>query len=507
MIRPRSTSRFAALLTLFGAALVVLGGTPSCKPGAVADAVRPSDPTSASVIDSPAGPCREVDKRGEPLVVDWKAEERAELELAMRDGVAVVHYDCKGLSLVRDCNVEGVYGYRSVTLKEQVIDLENADELRANLPAFGGALAAKLEGELKRGSKLDVALAIAGKARTSRKEATAKELSGSCKGATHFVRGAYVGAFALSTATRAEVRTAAQVFGASAEGASQSKKSVMNTDGSIEGCRTAPADTEKPAPKCSALLRLELVELGAAPASVAGQSGEPVVAGCPDGLVRREGKCAAPVAKVAHTCKWDDNADCEAQCALGDLGSCTNLGFRQNPHLPEGNQRAKELFERACNGGEQTGCYRLGGLLAEGRPGVTADPARAVTVLERACAAGVGASCRDASVYYDLGVPGIAQDTTRALEYLRRGCNVGDGAACVQIAYRYRDGKGVPRDTRRAAEYFQKGIDGRLAPPYYELGLLYSKGDGVPKNAERAKALFKTACDMKDARACDALGK
>ena len=506
MIRP-SSSRFVAFVSLFGSALAVLGSTPSCKPGAAAEAVRPADPSSASVIDATSGPCREVDKRGEPLVVDWKAEERAELELAMRDGVAVVHYDCKGLSLVRDCNVEGVYGYRSVTLKEQVIDLENADELRANLPAFGGALAAKLDGELKRGSKLDVALAIAGKARTSRKEASVKELSGSCKGATHFVRGAYVGAFALSTATRADVRTAAQVFGASAEGASQSKKSVMNVDGSIEGCRSAPADSDKPAPKCSALLRLELVELGAAPPSVAGQTGEPVVAGCPEGLVRREGKCTAPAAKVAHTCKWDDTADCEAQCTLGDLASCTNLGFRQNPRLPEGNQRAKELFERACNGGEPTGCYRLGVLLAEGREGVSADPARAAKVLEQACAAGVGASCRDASVYYDLGVPGIAQDVARSLAYQRRGCNSGDGASCVQIAYRYRDGKGVPRDPGRAAEYFQKGLDGRLAPSYYELGLLYSKGEGVPKNAERAKALFKTACDMKDARACDELKK
>ncbi len=478
----------------------------ACKVGGAAEAVRPADPTSTAAIDAPTGPCREVDKQGEPLIVDWRAEQRAELELAMKDGVAVVHYDCAGLKLVNDCSVEGVYGYRSVTLKEQIIKLESSDELRANLPAFGAALAAKLDGELKRGSKLDVALAIAGKARTARREANQAELKGSCAGATHFVRGAFVGAFAMQTATRAEARTAAQVFGAGADAASASAKQVMNRDGSVEKCRAAPAESERATPMCSAILRLELVALGSAPATAQG-GGEPVVAGCPSGLVLREGKCAAPAANAPHTCKYPDAADCEAQCTAGDLASCTNLGFLQNPRTPEGNKRAKELFERACTGGELSGCYRLGGLLAEGREGVGSDPERSAELYERACAGGIGSSCRDSSIYYELETKGFSKDLARATSLLRRGCSAGDGASCVAMGYRFRDGKGVTRDPAKAAEFFRRGLDGRLAPPYYELGLLHEKGDGVAKSPEIAKGYFTTACQMKDQRACQKLGK
>jgi hypothetical protein len=38
--------------------------------------------------------CHVIENDGEPLVVDWRAEQRGDLEIAMRDRVAVVAYDC-----------------------------------------------------------------------------------------------------------------------------------------------------------------------------------------------------------------------------------------------------------------------------------------------------------------------------------------------------------------------------------------------------------------------------
>ncbi|HSN98959.1 MAG TPA: hypothetical protein VLS89_11760, partial [Candidatus Nanopelagicales bacterium] len=131
--------------------LLSLPALTSCGPGAAAETIRPNDPTAAEALGEPGGECREVGSTGEPLVVDWKPELRGDLEIAMREGVAVVSYSCEGIKLLKDCRIEGSYGYLGMTKKEQVVRLQNADELRANLPLSGGSIG----GELARGSSLD----------------------------------------------------------------------------------------------------------------------------------------------------------------------------------------------------------------------------------------------------------------------------------------------------------------------------------------------------------------
>jgi len=48
----------------------------------------------------------------------------------MREGVAVVAYFCDGIRLLKDCHIDGQYGFMGMTRREQVVRLENADELR-----------------------------------------------------------------------------------------------------------------------------------------------------------------------------------------------------------------------------------------------------------------------------------------------------------------------------------------------------------------------------------------
>ena len=94
----------------------------------------------------------------------------------MKQGVAVVAYDCHALRLLKSCSIDGSYGFMGMTRKEQVVRLENADEIHANLPLTAGALVAKLGGDLTRGSTLDVALIIVGKRRSTWRHATAGDL-------------------------------------------------------------------------------------------------------------------------------------------------------------------------------------------------------------------------------------------------------------------------------------------------------------------------------------------
>jgi hypothetical protein len=90
-------------ISLVAVASSSCGGTP-------AEAIRPKDQTYASAMGEPSGggaACRDPEAYGEPLVVEWKPEQRGDLEVLMRDGVAIVAHDCEGLKLLKDCKVDG----------------------------------------------------------------------------------------------------------------------------------------------------------------------------------------------------------------------------------------------------------------------------------------------------------------------------------------------------------------------------------------------------------------
>src|SRR5688572_20173560 len=110
-------TRNATLGTIMGAALLS-----SCvrKP-LVADKVRPDDPTAADARKSQS--VYVIEAQGQPLIVDWQPEIRGDLEVAMREGVAVVRFDEKGLKLLTDCKIDGKYGFIGVNTKEQVVSL------------------------------------------------------------------------------------------------------------------------------------------------------------------------------------------------------------------------------------------------------------------------------------------------------------------------------------------------------------------------------------------------
>src|SRR5262249_36633378 len=149
-------------------------------------------------------------------------------------------------------------GFIGMTRREQVVRLANADEVAANLPLSG----ASISGELQRGATLDIAMMIVGKKRTTWDTPTRDDLKGSCDGASHFVRGAIVGAFAMGTGSEAKVRAAAEIFGASASAGSSSSKQTQNRDGDITDCQKATPDAPSAPPQCGAPIRLVLAPIG-----------------------------------------------------------------------------------------------------------------------------------------------------------------------------------------------------------------------------------------------------
>lgn len=482
------------LLTLPLAALF-LGGCPDPnRPGA-------SGPSVADIRKSEA--VYVIEAKGHPLIVDWQPEHRGDLEVAMREGVAVVGYDANGLRLLKDCHIDGSYGFIGVNTKEQLIKLQSADEVKANLPAGGIGILASLGAELGKSSEIDIAIIMVGKKKTTWANASRKDLKGSCAGASHFVRGATIGAFALRSAAKGQARTAAEVFGAGVSASFKDSKQLQSIDGALEACRQASPDANGPPPQCGALLRLELVRLdeGAStkpaadkPAIEAKLTSEAEV--CPQGFVFAEGKCTKPTADLPHACKLGDVRDCSVQCERGSMESCDTLGnmFVSGQGVSASATEAVKLFAKACQGGLGNGCYNLGVMLQNGN-GVAKDEGKAVQLYAAACKDGVAMGCSNAGRSTLWGM-GVNKDAALGVKLLELGCNGGDEHACSDLGVMMLGGiGGLTQDERKSVQLFKRACDGNVPTGCTNLAYMVEFGRGVQKNAALAAEIYSRACD------------
>ena len=492
---------------LAGLTILTCGFASSCGTGAVGEAARPKAETANSALEE--GESRGVDKGGEPLIVDWKPEQRGDLEIAMKDGVAVVNYSCKSIEVLPDCKLDGSYGFMGMTRKEQLVRLENADEVRANLPLSGVSISA----ELDRGSTIDIAMIIIGKQRTTWEGPTAKDLKGKCEGATHYVRGAVVGAFAVDTGTRAKARAAAEVFGAGASTASSSKKDVKTKEGDMKACSNAKPSSDSAPDQCGAPIRLVLAPIEKA--ALKGPPDKPVeekpkaVAKaeeheCPAGMVYTDGKCTTPASAPAYQCKSGDESECKAQCDKGHAGSCGSLGvILANKRDYAGGAAA---LKKACDGDDADGCTNLG-MLHEKGLGMTADVAGAVKLFEKGCSGGDAVGCTELGRSYQLGNGGLTADLAKAAELYEQGCDGGNMVGCAFSGAAYLDGKGVTADPVKSAAFYKRACEGGHGESCGQVGEAYEVGRGVGTNAIIAEMMYRRGCFRGADLACVGLAR
>lgn len=483
---------------MIGLATVVgaFGVWPSGCGGSAAEAVRPTAKTAAEAKGEEE--CRDVKSGAKPLVVDWSPEKRADLEVAMREGVAVVSFDCKKLELLTDCHADGSYGFKAVIFKQQLIRLADSDEIKANLPLSGALLVAKLGAELERGTTLDLATALVGKKMSTRMAVPRSELKGQCVGATHFVRGAAVGAFVMQTGEKARVASAAEVFTASASAKSSSSKLARQEDGSVDACKAVAPDNETPPPSCGGLIRLELLPISeGASAKVAGPDEEGQ--SCAAGLVYADGKCVRTTAAAAHSCAPDDVNDCAVQCEKNDATSCGRLA---SATLKSGDSaKAKSLFEKACGLGSGSACSNLGAVLLK-----AGNAAAAAQNFEKACSLGASIGCFNlGNLHYDG--TGVAKNASRAVALYQQACNAGSADGCVNLGNAYDDGEGVPKDSARAFKLFKRACEGDHGLGCTNLGAMFAAGTGTSVDQPQALKAWEKGCNLNAGAACEYLGR
>ncbi len=543
----RISALFAALLPL---------ALTACKAGAVGAAIEPDKPTASDAMDELE--CSEDQSRAEPLIVDWGSDDRTDLEVAMRDGIVVVSYDCNSFRVLETCKAPGGYSFAGVGRKEDVIQIVGQDELHANFP-LGGA---KFEAGLDRNSAIDVALVTIGKHRAAASKVNQGDLQGECEGATHFVSSALVGAFAVGTGTRGHAGTVAEVFKlGDVGGSSTSEQTSLNRDGDLAACAAAtPLDPAPPA-QCQSLLRVELVALGgneAAEGEVAAANGAPEATPLEnvctvEGFVWDGQKCTSAKQAKGYRCKADDAAECKAQCELGNADSCYNLAAMTNAGrggLTADREAATALYDKACEGDNLQACtmlvYRLDwkaeservmGLLqktCEGGDAVACrvfgdelilgnrlpkDPARGEQLLVGACAMAEMFACVNlASYVYDE-----KKQADRALQIAESSCKLGNGLSCsLQAGWQSRceDGRppGVSPARVKTCEKFPN-TNANQATLAYEAacrssslgacvlaGNRYAKGKGVTADLVKAHELYTLGCP-RGADSCTALGR
>ena len=194
-----------------------------------------------------------------PLVVEWPAPDRAALEASAHRGQLVVKYEGCGLEVMRACTAPATFAYKylSITPKDELVTMSNADELYASIPVY----AANFEGKLSERGQLSAAMTIVGTYESASMPPAMDELQGDCSGATHVVSALIVGAFEFFAGQATEAGAEAKVLGAGAGAEHQSKHETLSRDGSVKACTASKRGDGQPPDACGALLRLELAKI------------------------------------------------------------------------------------------------------------------------------------------------------------------------------------------------------------------------------------------------------
>ncbi|PKN44538.1 MAG: hypothetical protein CVU63_10295 [Deltaproteobacteria bacterium HGW-Deltaproteobacteria-20] len=328
-----------------------------------------------------------------------------------------------------------------------------------------------------------------GKTSTTKRDLTRGDLLGRCEGATHFVRRALLGAFALRTGSNAEVVTAAELFGAGAGSSSKSDKIVANRDGDLNACMSSSLTASEPPNGCGALLRLELLPIAESP-DIKTDKEEPGI-GCPEGLVRRDGKCASPVASApAPTCTnaLDQFDTCISECDQRMSPSCDHL---LHDHLVLSSDQQKkyaQILGTMCERGADEACVKLAQRYRDAN-GVAEDRARADALAMGACGNGNAEGC--------WLLMQLRKSDVESRKMSARACYAGSAQACGQLGSIYAmDNKG-----NEAGPFFERACDGGLDDYCLEGAKLFETGNnGTTRDAKRSAALYWGVCKGKSSQ-------
>lgn len=490
----KSMNRMLKCGALAAASVGMLAG---CGASNVGSKVKPKELTGADALGGKA--CKDAGT-ATPLIIDMP--DRSFIEAGMQEGVVFVKYDCNQLTVLLDCTLPGKYVYRGLSLSNEFVTLENQDEVGANLLFTGGKGEAKLES----GNSLNIGLVSVGRRSTAAQVARSELVGAQCGEATHYVKQAVLGAFAMNTAQKGSVSGSAEVFMAgSASAGSSSAGSRSRGDGDIEACKSAKTSDENPVDKCQSLLRLYLSPVPEAlPVAKKGDKDEDKAPAeeekttvaeekaCPEGMVFYQGKCATPKADQPTVCAKTDSDDCLKQCDAGNMQSCFNYAELLYANLcndpskqahcdkvvadgaeammQADEKKSFEYYRKACEAGLFEACYGFGYNSSDYWEDDEALRGEGMKKLNEACDQGIADACYFAGDALLSGRYGVQKSSFGGLDKYDRACKLGSTAACLELGGFYFSGEHVAKQPQQGYDYLVQFCEQGNSEVCYELG-------------------------------------
>ncbi|MEZ4226410.1 MAG: hypothetical protein R3B13_36025 [Polyangiaceae bacterium] len=198
-----------------------------------------------------------------PFIIEWDATDMSQFESIAANDVVLVKYEGCKLTVLDGCkddSVKGSYGtYKPVEWTSgslEKMEIGSEAELYANLPLGVASLSGRVAG----GEHFRMEYYVAGTRSATRPAVYADDLkeNAGCSGATHFVYGYNLGAFALGTKTNTSVEAEGSLYGFGAGAKNKQTTSADKQGGDLGVCK---ADSATEIQGCKAPIRLTLRKL------------------------------------------------------------------------------------------------------------------------------------------------------------------------------------------------------------------------------------------------------
>jgi uncharacterized protein len=228
-------------------------------------------------------------------------------------------------------------------------------------------------------------------------------------------------------------------------------------------------------------------------------------------------------------------------CDGGEPAGCTTLAYQMSNGwgVPKDDNKAFELYARACKQREWTACNNAGVTVLFSRGNVKQDPPTACKMFAQACEASGLSGCPNLAICHETGI-GATKDKKKALDLYSDTCEKGWSFGCVWGGLMVEGENSAAAS--KAISFYERACDYQMpstcvgtadimsAMPgvwsmdmidrhacdggdarglaCYNAGILYERGtNGVPKNLPKATGLFDKACKKYDLKkACRPAG-
>ncbi len=198
-----------------------------------------------------------------PFIIEWDATDMSSFESHASNDIVFVRYEGCEMKVLDQCRNDSVRGslgaYKAVdwtsgSLEKLAIATE--DELVAKLPLGVASLGGRVHG----GEKFQMEYYVAGTRNATRDAVYLKELAElpGCKGATHFVYGYNLGAFALGSVSELNASVEGSLYGFGAGTSHSSSQKADKKGGDLGTCKS---DTAREIEGCKVPIRLTLREI------------------------------------------------------------------------------------------------------------------------------------------------------------------------------------------------------------------------------------------------------